>query len=181
MCSVPRSTGSDAPLALMQALHRRLESRCALLDRLAEHVRRHGSDADARATAGHVMRLFDEDCPLHHEDEERDLFPLLRAATPASERARVEILLSALVAQHREMRAAYDALRAQLAAVADGRLAALDQALVDRLQALCVAHVAREESELLPFARDRLDAAAMERLRRAMAARRNAPQPGDHD
>jgi hemerythrin-like domain-containing protein len=161
----------------MQALHRRLEQRAALLDRLAEHVRQHGSDEDARATAGHVMRCFDEDCPMHHDDEEADLFPMLRDATPASEQARVEILIAALVAQHRDMHAAYDAVRPQLAAIADGRLAALDQALVDRLHGLCAAHVDLEESELFPFALAHLDAAAMERLGRAMATRRNAEYP----
>jgi hemerythrin-like domain-containing protein len=177
MCSISRHAGFDDPLEVMQGLHLRLEQRAALLDRLAEHVRHHGSDADARATAGHVMRCFDEDCPMHHDDEEVDLFPMLRAATPAAERARVEGLIAALVAQHRDMHAVYDALRPQLAAVVDGRLGAIDQALVDRLHSLCVAHVEHEEVELFPFARAHLDAAALERLGRAMAARRNAAYP----
>ena len=177
MCSISRRAGFDDPLELMQGLHLRLEQRAALLDRLAEHVRHHGSDEDARATAGHVMRCFDEDCPMHHDDEEVDLLPMLRAATPAAEQARVENLIAALVAQHRDMHAAYDALRPQLAAIADGRLGAIDQALVDRLHALCVQHVELEESELFPFARAHLDAAALERLGRAMAVRRNAAYP----
>jgi hemerythrin-like domain-containing protein len=177
MCSGSIRPGFDDPLGLMQALHMRLEQRAALLDRLAEHVRHHGSDDDARATAGHVMRCFDEDCPMHHDDEEEDLFPMLRAATPAAEQARVEILIAGLVAQHREMHAAYDALRPQLAAVVDGRLGAIEQALVDRLHALCAQHVTLEESELFPFARAHLDAAALEDLGRAMAARRNAEYP----
>jgi hemerythrin-like domain-containing protein len=165
----------------MQALHVRLEQRAALLARLAEHVRQHGSDADARATAGHVMRCFDEDCPMHHEDEEIDLFPLLRAATRPAEAARVEILIAALLAQHQDMDVVFAAVRPQLAAIADGRLATLDPALVDRLHTLSLEHVALEESELFPFARDHLDAAAIERLGRAMAARRNAAYPSGPD
>ena len=123
------------------------------------------------------MRCFDEDCPMHHDDEEEDLLPMLRSATPAAEQARVEILIAAVVAQHRDMHAAYDALRPQLAAVADGRLGAIDQALVDRLHGLCVQHIELEESELFPFARTHLDAAALERLGRAMAVRRGAAYP----
>jgi hypothetical protein len=68
-------------------------------------------------------------------------------------------------------------VRPQLAAIADGRLAQIDQALADRLHALCVAHVELEESELIPFARDHLDAQALEQLGRAMAARRDAAYP----
>jgi iron-sulfur cluster repair protein YtfE (RIC family) len=177
MCGAPRRIGFDDPFAVMQALHVRLEQRAALLARLAGHVLQHGSDEDARATAGHVMRCFDEDCPMHHDDEEEDLFPLLRAATPAGEQARVEILIAALIAQHRDMHAAFDAVRPQLAAVADGRLAVIDPGLVDALHTLCVEHVELEESELFPFARAHLDAAAIERLGRAMAARRNAAYP----
>jgi hemerythrin-like domain-containing protein len=181
MCSASPLTAFHDPLGVMQALHRRLEQRCGLLDRLAEHVRQHGSDADARATAGHVMRCFDEDCPVHHEDEEVDFFPLLRAATPPGEKARVEILIAALAAQHANMHEAYDAVRPQLAAIADGRLAQIDQALADRLHGLCVAHIELEESELIPFARDHLDAPALDRLGRAMAARRDAAYPSGPD
>jgi hypothetical protein len=75
----------------------------------------------------------------------------------------------------------FAAVRPQLAAIADGRLATLDPALVDRLHTLCLEHVALEESELFPFARDHLDAAAIERLGRAMAARRNAAYPSGPD
>ena len=177
MCGAPRRIGFDDPIGVMQALHVRLDQRAALLARLAEHVRQHGSDADARATAGHVMRCFDEDCPMHHEDEEIDLFPMLRAATRPAEAARVEILIAALLAQHQDMHAAFAAVRPQLAAIADGRLATLDLALVDRLHTLCLEHVQLEELELFPFAREHLDAAALERLGRAMAARRNAAYP----
>jgi iron-sulfur cluster repair protein YtfE (RIC family) len=165
------------PLGVMHALHLRLQQRSTLLTRLAEHVRHHGSDESARATAGHVMRCFDEDCPMHHEDEEADLFPLLRAATPEAEKSRVEILIAALLAQHEDMQAAYDAVRPQLAAIADGRLGAIDAALVDRLHTLCFEHVELEELELMPFAREHLDAPAIDGLGRAMAARRNAAYP----
>lgn len=177
MCALTPLTNFSDPLGVMHALHLRLQHRSALLARLAEHVRHYGSDEDARATAGHVMRCFDEDCPMHHEDEERDLFPLLRSATPPAEEARLEILIAALLAQHVDMHAAYDAVRPQLAAIADGRLGAIDPALVDRLHTLCVEHVELEELELMPFAREHLDAQAIERLGRAMAARRNAAYP----
>ena len=177
MIDLAHLPGYDDPFGLMAALHVRLQHRCALLERLAEHVREHGSDEGARATAAHVMRMFDQDCPMHHEDEEEDLFPLLNSATPPAELARLAELVAVLVAQHWEMNAAYDAIRPQLETVADGRLGAIDHALVDRLHALCVEHIETEEVELFPFARAHLGPAAIEQLGRAMAARRNAPYP----
>jgi len=177
MIDLAHLPGYDDPFGLMAALHVRLQHRCALLERLAEHVREHGSDEGARATAAHVMRMFDQDCPMHHEDEETDLFPLLNAATPPAELARLAALVAVLVAQHHEMNAAYEALRPQLETVADGRLGAIDRELVDRLHYLCVEHVEVEEVELIPFAQTQLGPAEIEQLGRAMAARRNAPYP----
>jgi pyridoxamine 5'-phosphate oxidase len=177
MAELAHLPGFDDPFGLMASLHVRLTHRCALAERLVEYVRERGSDESARATAAHVMRMFDRDCVMHHEDEEADLFPLLNATTPPADLPRLAALVATLVAQHHEMRAAYEALRPQLETVADGRLGVIDHALVDRLHTLCVEHIETEELELIPFARAHFSPADVERLGRAMAARRNAPYP----
>lgn len=167
-----RRPGFDDPLALMHALHRRLQQRCSLLVRLAAHLGQRGADSDARATAQHVLRCFDEDCPVHHEDEERDLFPVLLAAVPEGDRERIGGLVRTLVEQHAQMHAAYAALRPQIEAVGAGRAASIDPALADRFQTLCFEHVEVEERELIPLARALMTDAQLVVLGHAMAGRR---------
>jgi hemerythrin-like domain-containing protein len=177
MIAPQRPPGFDDPLGFLAAVHVRLQQRCALLARFADHVRRHGPEPAVRATALHVMRMFDDECPLHHADEEEDLFPRLRAASPPDKAAEIDALLAQLVPQHAQLRELYGALRPQLETVADGRLGVLDRLLVDRLHTLCLQHEETEDVVLLPLARELLAPVALEAIGRAMAARRKAPYP----
>jgi hemerythrin-like domain-containing protein len=167
-----RRPGFDDPLALMHALHRRLQLRCTLLVRLAAHLRERGTDPDARSTAQHVLRCFDEDCPVHHEDEERDLFQVILASVAEPDRERIGALVRTLVGQHADMQSAYAALRPQIEAVGAGRTASIDPQLADRFQTLCFEHVEVEERELIPLARALLSDAQIAVLGGAMAQRR---------
>lgn len=177
MIAPARPPGFDDPLGFLSAVHVRLQQRCALLARFADHVRRHGPEPSVRPTALYVMRTFDDECPLHHADEEEGLFPLLRAAVPHVRSAELESALAQLVPQHAELRQLYAAIRPQLETLADGRLGPLDRALVDRLHTVCLQHEETEDVVLLPLAREVLAARALEQLGRAMAARREAPYP----
>src|SRR5205814_2154869 len=73
------AAGFEQPFEMLQACHERLEQMLALLQRLREHVRSHGSDEQARQAARDVMRYFDTAAPRHHEDEELHVFPVLLA------------------------------------------------------------------------------------------------------
>ena len=68
----------DEPLEMLAACHERIEAQLGTLERLAQHLPRHGCDADARSAAAAVVRYFDTAGMLHHQDEDEDLFPLLR-------------------------------------------------------------------------------------------------------
>jgi hemerythrin-like domain-containing protein len=63
----------------------------------------------------------------------------------------------------------------QLEAVEAGTAAMLDAALVQRFVALNRSHLEFENTHVLPLARQVLAVAELERLGRAMAARRNVP------
>lgn len=173
------AAGFDEPLALLAGCHDRIERRCILLVRLADHVATRGADADAARAAAGLMRYFSDAGVKHHEDEEQDLFPMLLAAAPAGELVAVQRLLDDLAADHRAMAAAWAEVEPRLASVAAGGDAALPRDLAERFDALYADHIAREEAELLPLARRLLDPAALERLGNAMAARRGVRrEPG---
>src|SRR5689334_18835826 len=73
------AAGFDAPFEMLHACHERLARMLALLDKLREHVRTSGADAQAREAARDVMRYFDVAAPEHHRDEELHVFPALLA------------------------------------------------------------------------------------------------------
>lgn len=168
---MPLPEPSDAsfakPLNLLAACHGRVESQCQLLERLLAHIRANGDDAEARAAARRILQYFDTAARHHHEDEERDLFPLLQAADPAC-----GPLLADLCAQHRVLEQRWRALQSQLQSVADGDARALQAATAAEFLSAYRAHVAQEDTELLPLAARLLQPRQLAALGRAMAKRR---------
>jgi hemerythrin-like domain-containing protein len=159
--------GFDDPLGLLHACHERILGHCDTLERLLPHLRRHGADQDAQLAASRILRYFKVGAPLHHEDEERDLFPVLRAHSdfPAIQCP----VLEDLVVQHRELDKLWIQLEAALQVISTGAPASLP---VQPFVALTRAHIAVEEQEIFPLAERYLDAAALAVLSRAMQARR---------
>jgi hemerythrin-like domain-containing protein len=76
--------GFEAPFEMLDACHERVQRMLRLLGRLQQHLADKGWDSDAAQAAVDVMRYFDQAAPLHHEDEERHVFPpLLASGDPA--------------------------------------------------------------------------------------------------
>jgi hemerythrin-like domain-containing protein len=69
----------EDPLSLLLACHDKVRHFARLTLRLGTHVSHRGADAEAAQAAASILRYFDLAAPLHHADEEEDLFPALRA------------------------------------------------------------------------------------------------------
>lgn len=111
--------------------------------------------ARARQIAGDTARFFREAVFEHHAEEERELFPaVLASASEGSERQRVQALVQALTAGHRQIEAQWRRLEPGLEAVANGKDAVLDAAAVEALVASYERHARHEEEQFLPLARD---------------------------
>ncbi|MBX6392280.1 MAG: hemerythrin domain-containing protein [Burkholderiales bacterium] len=169
--------GFDDPIGLLKACHMRIEQRCALLSRIMEHMAKHGADQQAKQACGMVMQYFDTAAPQHHCDEEEDLFPALLRHAKRSQKKKLRILIQDLEADHVEMERAWRTLRANLEDVIAGRSQALDPDIVDRFQTIHFAHIQREEAEAFSIAAECLPPEVLERIGRAMAARRNVSYP----
>lgn len=155
------------PLGMLGACHRRMLALCDLLDRLPDWIERHGVDDEAIAAAGRVLRYFNTAAPLHHADEELDLFPSLEA----------EPELASAIATLRAEHEVLEALWIKLADALDGLLVVHRQrpSLAPVISPFCTAyrdHVAREDAELLPRAAELLSDDQLARLGARMAARR---------
>jgi len=181
MIDLPRHSAAsgrfEVPLEMLAACHGRVEQQCATLRRLVPHVAAQGADADARTAAAAVLRYFDTAAQDHHADEEVDLFPALIDSMAGSDAVCLRELIEALTADHRQLEAGWQRVRRVLVRIAVGDSATLDAAAVEALVGLYEQHIAREESELLPMAARLLSVEALERIGRAMRARRGVEAP----
>ena len=166
--------GFDRPLDVLEACHGRIARQCDTLGKLLAHLTTHGADAQAQQAARAVLAYFDTAAVHHHDDEERNLFPLLEqvGAPGACD------LVETLTLEHDELALLWRRLRGQLQQIETGSAAVLDEALTHRFVALNRSHLEFENTHVLPLARQVLDAAAIERLGRAMAARRDVAFTG---
>ena len=169
------SVGFEVPLEMLAACHLRVQDQCATLLRLVPHLAVQGSDRPAQEAATAVMRYFDTAARHHHEDEERDLFPVLIESMAGSDAICLREMTAALTAEHRELEGRWKALRAVLAQVATGQGAPLALEDVDSFTRLYERHIAREEAELLPMAQRLLSDAELDRIGLAMRMRRAVP------
>jgi hypothetical protein len=165
------AAGFEQPFAMLEACHERVQRTLALLARLRMHVREQGADENARQAARDVLRYFDMAAPLHHEDEELHVFPLLLAhGAPEVVRA-----VRQLQQDHLAMAANWAAARTPLLALADATCAAFsaeDEAGLEGNS--CRIHQPMEEGLGYPAAIALLPAEALSAMGDEMAARRGA-------
>lgn len=175
---VPSSTlpGFDEPLAFLAACHQRVLRAIDTLERLLPHLASRGVDADAMTAAQAVLRYFDEAAPLHHADEESDLFPVLLArAEQPDDRATAFDLTARLMVEHRGFTRCWSDIRGPLAEVAAGRTATIDAAAATGLVDGYRGHVAREDAALPGLVARLLTPDDLARIGAAMARRRGVP------
>lgn len=163
------AAGFDQPFEMLAACHERVERMLQLLEALAAHLPGRGCDERARDAARDVMRYFDVAAPAHHEDEERHVLPVLRAAGDEAFAAQLE-------QEHRELVRRWTALRRVLLQVVTGTWCS-EGAVPDfepwrEFAALYRAHAAAEDAQAFPLARRSLDEPAQRAMGHEMAARR---------
>lgn len=163
--------GFDRPLDVLEACHGRIAKQCDTLDRLLSHLPTHGADTQAQQAARAVLAYFDTAAVHHHDDEERNLFPLLeQAGAPGA-----CDLVETLTLEHDELALWWRRLRVSLQQIERGVGLAFDETSARRFIVLNRAHLEFENTHVLPLARQVLGAAEIERLGRAMSARRGVP------
>ena len=158
----------DNPVEMLLACHGKIQSQCATLRKLLQHLSSHGCDAQAQQAAQAILRYFDTAGQNHHDDEEQDLFPYLIA----TQNAEVHELIAHLLDEHKVLNAAWQQLRPLLLSIAEGRAAELDIKSVEHFITVHDRHISLGNAQLLPQAAKLLDHMQLEALGRSMAARR---------
>lgn len=166
------AVGFEQPFEMLAACHERVQRSLDLLGRLAVYIADKGHDAQSRSAASDVLRYFDLAAPLHHQDEELHVFPLLLKLGDATLR---DTLLR-LQADHRQMETLWaevrvGLLRWQEPACTDG-VNAGQRAAIERFRGIYEDHIKAEESVVFPAARAAMSEATLEAMGREMQARR---------
>ncbi len=159
----------DDPIALLMACHDRVRHYAGLVLKLAVHLPEHGADEPARQAAATILRYFDVAAPLHHQDEEEDLFPLL-AARGGEDLG--QLAGASLFEEHVELAKLWQEVRSKLLLIAAGEGADLPLALAQEFSERYPAHALLEDEQIYPHAASLLSEQEMIELGRKMAARR---------
>ena len=169
------AVGFEQPFEMLLACHERVRRSLSLLGRLVSRVGERGHDDATRSAASDVLRYFDLAAPLHHEDEETHVFPMLAASADA------ELVEAAagLHADHLRMTALWSAIRPTLEAWSAAHASGTGEAdFLDRaadFERIYLAHLATEEQLVFPAARERISASLLAAMSIDMARRRGAP------
>jgi hemerythrin-like domain-containing protein len=108
--------------------------------------------ARARKIAEDTLQFFRDAVFNHHAEEEKQLFPAVLAnAAKGTEHDKVQEMIDALTAEHRDIEALWASLEPQLMKVAKGRPAEVDAAVTEHLVRQYTAHAKLEEDEFLPL------------------------------
>ena len=161
----------DDPLELLLACHDKVLRFTSLLRRLGAHLQKHGPDHQAAEAAQSIVRYFDMAAPLHHQDEEEDLFPALRVLG----HPQVDATLNFLCAEHDQLEALWrDQVKPWLQAVMARKAVPMPgevQLFAERSEQ----HVALENNQLYPHASE-LPVKLRAQLARHMVNRRRVQQ-----
>jgi pyridoxamine 5'-phosphate oxidase len=162
----------DQPVAVLKHCHGRIRKQLATLEKLLAHLPEHGADEQARQAAASVLKYFDKAAHLHHEDEEQDLIPMLRAVAQGEDAATLQALAPVILQDHKDMDAMWQDLHEQLSLIADGSAATLSSGTVQRFSQRYLSHMEREESTMAPMALRLFSPQQMAQLGQAMQRRR---------
>jgi pyridoxamine 5'-phosphate oxidase len=162
----------DQPIAVLKHCHGRIRKQLATLEKLLTHLPEHGADQQARQAASAVMRYFEKAAHLHHDDEEQDLIPMLRAVARGEDAAALQALAPEILQDHKDMDAMWQDLHEQLSAIADGSSTQLSASAVQRFAQRYLSHMEREESMVAPMALRLFSPQQMAQLGQAMQRRR---------
>jgi hemerythrin-like domain-containing protein len=167
------SAGVD-PFALLERSHQQLEERLSDLQQAAGAIVRERAGADEVALVDAVIAFLERAAARHEQDEEESLFPRLRGVadltTLLEELASEHLLHRHLILQLRSLRSRWPAAGPD---AGDGASLII---LANELARAYRVHIAREERELLPVARENLRPDEVDGIRTEMARRRELAQ-----
>jgi hemerythrin-like domain-containing protein len=164
------------PLELLSDCHRRVESFLRALILVAEQARGGELNPQQREALETALRYFREAAPKHTADEEESLFPRMRDLGNGATR---EVLakIQALEADHEVAKDGHDVVEQLGQKWLANRQLSGDETTrllndLRELQSIYERHIAVEDNEIFPLAKQVLDSNTLNDVGREMAERR---------
>jgi hemerythrin-like domain-containing protein len=164
-------------LEVLRSYHEDFLARGSRLLDLVEDIHRHGMNVERASECLDLQRYYVLANTLHHQDEERALFPLL-----VNRFVLIDGMLERLVLDHEEIEAAWEALAPMLSQ--PGHIAETQAllALTQTFEKLQREHVIRENQDFFPKVESLLSAEQCQAMGRKMRGlRRNIRDRGFTD
>ena len=159
------------PLDTLEQDHARQAGLCDILEQIADSLPADMDSGRCREAASALRH----DLPLHHQDEEEGLFPLLRRHASQSEK--LAAIMARLSSEHAADEGFAEELSEQLESLARGESPSNPEALGYMLRGFFESyrrHIHWENEILLPLARETLTEGDLDELFRCMANHRQA-------
>ncbi len=145
---------ADADFAELDACHRRIQAHLDRLATLASRVQNEDLGEEIRAEGGAIEEFFSRTLRPHHDDEERNVFPLLLDSGDAE----LVTFVRTLQQDHGWIEENWIELAPELRAIAQGNHWVEPADFLHNVEVfleLCYGHVALEESLIYPQSRAR--------------------------
>jgi pyridoxamine 5'-phosphate oxidase len=157
---------------VLKHCHGRIKKQLATLSKLGRYLNKHGVDAEAQAAAQAVLRYFRIAAPLHHEDEEVNLLPVLAQLSQQQGVSEFQDWQSSILLQHQQMHEQWLNLAKQLDLIQSGQMPNWDETATKAFIHLYTEHISFEENNILPLAERLFSQEHMQNLAHAMQERR---------
>lgn len=139
---------------------------CRQLQILPDYLQQHGCNQAVKNDLLQILNYFNQAAPLHHADEEQDLFPTLRNYASESQQK-----IQLLEQQHHQLDSYWQQLKQQLESLLQDNQSYPNADLIRAFIQGYAEHIAVEEP-LFELAKEKIPANVLKDLGKNMAARR---------
>ena len=156
----------NEPIEMLYACHGKVKRFCRQLTILPDYLAKNGCNQAVKNDVQQILNYFNQSAPLHHDDEEKDFFPLLVKYVPEAQKN-----IDELERQHVTLHDNWAKLSEQLQALLKDERENIDVALINHFVSSYDKHIALEEP-LFELGKQHLSESELREIGDIMSARR---------
>ena len=156
----------NEPIEMLYACHSKVKRFCRQLTILPDYLAKNGCNQAVKNDVQQILNYFNQSAPLHHDDEEKDFFPLLVKYVPEAQKD-----IDELERQHVTLHDSWTKLSEQLQALLKDERENIDVTLINHFVSSYDKHIALEEP-LFELGKQHLSELELREIGDIMSARR---------